>query len=335
MTIEHSLKPPYDDQPIHRLSLDNIRRAMDVIDPVFLASPQYRSEPLNETLGCDLVLKVETTNPIRSFKGRGASFLIKQRLRKGELTGKRLVAASAGNWGQALAHACRSAGLPLLLYASTSANQFKIERMRALGAEVRLHGADFDAAKTEAQAFAASIGGLMLADGLDAEAAEGAGTIAVELMAMEQPPDCIVVPLGNGAMLTGIARWAKAVNPAIEIIGVQASGADAMEKSWRHGKLVFPASINTIADGIGVRVPIKEAVQDMNGIVDDVHLVEDGAIIAAMKLILRKTGLVTEPSGAAGVAAILARQGQFKGRRIATILCGSNITDEQFQTWLA
>ena len=334
MTMNQGLKLPSDDRPGHRLRLDNIRRAMDVIDPIFLASPQFQCEPLNEALGCDLVLKLETANPIRSFKGRGASFLIKERLRKGELAGKHLVAASAGNWGQALAYACRSAALPLLLYAATEANPLKIERMRKLGAEVRLHGADFDAAKTEAQAYAQSSGGLMLADGLDAEAAEGAGTIAVELMAMEPKPDCLVVPLGNGALLTGIARWAKAVNPGVEIIGVQAQGADAMEKSWRHGKLVFPSSVLTIADGIGVRVPIAEAVEDMQGIVDDVHLVDDATIIAAMKLIFRTAGLLTEPSGAAGLAAILARPEHFRGRRVAAILCGSNLTDAQVRAWL-
>lgn len=325
---------PEDLRPDHRLSLRNIQAALDVIDPVFLASPQYECDALSEALGCGLTLKLETANPIRSFKGRGASFLIRRRLALGMLADRRLVAASAGNWGQALAHACRSAGLPLLLYAATEANPLKIERMRALGATVRLHGHDFDAAKAEAQAFADSSGGMMLADGLDPEAAEGAATIAVELMAADRKPDCIVVPLGNGALLTGVARWAKAVRPGVEIIGVQAEGADAMEKSWRHGQLVFPGAISTIADGIGVRVPIAEAVQDMQGIVDDVHLVSDAAIVSAMKLAFKLGGIVAEPSGAAGMAAILARPEHFRGRRIAVILCGSNLTDAQARTWL-
>ena len=325
---------PADPAPGHRLSLANILRAQGVIDPVFQGSPQYDCEPLGEALACALTLKLETANPIRSFKGRGASFLIKERLAQGGLDGRRIVGASAGNWGQALAYACRSAGLPLLLYAATAANPLKVERMRALGAEVRLQGADFDAAKAEAQAFAASSGGLMLADGLDVEAAEGAGTIGVELLAGNAAFDAIVVPLGNGALLTGVARWAKAVQPNIEIIGVQAVGADAMEKSWRHGKLVFPSSIATIADGIGVRVPIAEAVEDMRGLVDDVHLVEDAAIIASMRLLFAKAGLVIEPSGAAGVAAILSRPEHFRGRRVAVILCGGNMTAAQVRTWL-
>lgn len=334
MTAQHPSQIQADPHPGHRLKLDNIRRAMEVIDPVFLHSPQYDCEALSQAIGCDLTIKLETANPIRSFKGRGASFLIAERLRRGEIGGRALLGASAGNWGQALAYACRSHGLPLILYAATKANPLKVERMRALGAEVRLSGEDFDAAKETAEAFAAETGAIMLADGLDPEASEGAGTIALELMAGPTPPDCIVVPLGNGAMLTGIARWAKAVNPAVEIIGVQATGADAMEKSWRSRTLVFPKSVATIADGIGVRVPIAEAVVDMNGLVNDVHLVEEAALVEAMKLFHGAAGLVAEPSGAAGLAAILSRPDLFRGRRMATILCGGNLTAEQMRTWL-
>ncbi|MDP2118376.1 MAG: pyridoxal-phosphate dependent enzyme [Hoeflea sp.] len=334
MTAHDAMPLPEDAHPEHRLKLESIRRAMEVIDPVFLHSPQYDCEALSQALGCPLTIKLETANPIRSFKGRGATFLIRERLARGEIDGRRLVGASAGNWGQALAYACRSHGLPLILYAATSANPLKVERMRGFGAEVRLAGDDFDAAKQEAEAYAMESGGMMLADGLDPEASEGAGTIALELMAGPTPPDCIVVPLGNGAMLTGIARWAKAVHPAIEIIGVQAAGADAMEKSWRSGKLVFPETVSTIADGIGVRVPIAEAVEDMNGLVDDVHLVEEAALVEAMKLFHAKAGLVAEPSGAAGLAAILSRPEHFRGRRVATILCGGNLTGEQMRTWL-
>jgi len=322
---------PGDPLPQHRLSLAAIRRAVDVIDPVFLGSPQYRCEPLDDALGCAVTLKVETANPIRSFKGRGASFLIRERA--STLHGRQVIGASAGNWGQALAYACRDVGLPLTLFASVNANPLKVERMRALGAAMRLTGEDFDAAKSAAEAFARANGGVMLADGLDKEAAEGAGTMAAELLA-EAALDAIVVPLGNGALLTGIARWAHAVNPAIEVIGVQAKGADAMERSWRSGTLVFPPSIETIADGIGVRVPIPEAVEDMKGIVRDVHLVDDAAIIAATKLLFHKAGLVTEPSGAAGIAAIMSRRDHFRDRRVATIICGGNMTEAQMQEWL-
>lgn len=321
---------PQDPSPHHRLPLADFLKARQLIDPVFLYSPQFNCESLSDALGVHLTLKLETANPIRSFKGRGADFLITSMLRSEPA----IVGASAGNWGQALAYACRSVGQKLILFASINANPLKVERMRALGAEVRLHGEDFDAAKSEAARFATEHRLRMVADGLDPEASIGAGTMAMELTERGVALDAILVPLGNGAMLTGIGRWIKAASPQTKVIGVQASGADAMEISWRTGKLVFPDSVATIADGIGVRVPIAEAVADMADTVDDVALVDDAHIIAAMKLLFHKAGIVTEPSGAAGVAAILAHAARFKDQRVAAIICGGNITEEQFKTWI-
>ncbi len=325
---------PVDPSPEHRISLSEIVRAHAIIDPVFLNSPQYDCEALSQALGCGLTLKVETVNPIRSFKGRGAGFLIDRLKAEVKGSGQPLVGASAGNWGQALAYACRAAGLPLILHASVNANPLKVERMRALGADVRLDGFDFDASKIAAKSFADAAGLRMVADGLDVEASEGAGTIGMELLADGAHFDAVVVPLGNGAMLTGIARWFKAASPATKIYGVCATGADAMEKSWRRGRILLPPRIDTIADGIGVRVPIPEAVHDMTGLVDDVLLVDDSAIVAAMRLLHRQAGLVSEPSGAAGVAALSVHRDRFAGQRCATIICGSNLTDDQIARWL-
>jgi threonine dehydratase len=327
--------PLTDPFPDHRIRLADIIRAQTVIDPVFLNSPQYDCEPLSAALGCHLTLKVETINPVRSFKGRGADFLISSLKPEAIRKGQPIVGASAGNWGQALAYSCRAVGLPLILFASVNANPLKVERMRALGADVRLAGVDFDASKMAAKAFADASGLRMVADGLDVEASEGAGTMAMELLAYGAQYDAVLVPLGNGAMLTGIARWFKAASPATYIYGVCATGADAMEKSWRSGNILLPASIATIADGIGVRVPIPEAVHDMNSIVDDVLLVEDSAIIDAMRLLHRQAGLIAEPSGAAGIAALMTYRERFAGQRVATIVCGGNLTGEQVRQWLA
>ncbi len=326
-------RPFVDPMPGHRIRLSEIERACAVIDPVFLHSPQYACEPLSTLLGCQLTLKVETLNPIRSFKGRGADFLIHGLKEESARTGQPIVGASAGNWGQALAWSCRAAGLPLILYASVNANPLKVERMRALGAEVRLAGVDFDAAKIAAKTFAEITALRMVADGLDVAASEGAGTMAVELLARGAAYDAVLVPLGNGAMLTGIARWFKAASPATRIYGICAVGADAMEKSWRGGTIVEPESIQTIADGIGVRVPIPEALSDMKGLVDDVLLVDDATIVAAMQLVYREAGLITEPSGAAGIAGLMRHRGLFAGQRVATILCGSNVTEAQMAAW--
>jgi threonine dehydratase len=314
----------------HRLSLEHIAQAMQIIDPVFLNTPQYRLEPLEAQLGCRLVIKVETLNPIRSFKGRGASLFVAQ-----VAPGDTLVCASAGNFGQAMAYACRARGVKLIVYASVNANPLKIERMRALGAEVRLHGEDFDAAKLEAKRFAAQSGTRMVEDSLEPATGEGAGTMAVELLRWPEPFDAVLVALGNGAMLTGVGRWLKAHAPNTEVIGVAARGAPAMEESWRTGKIVEHERIDTIADGIGVRVPVPEAVADMRGTVDDVLLVGDDTTIAAMKLLHQHAGIVVEPSGAVGVAALLEHRERFAGKLVATIICGGNLTPQQIEQWLA
>jgi len=321
-----------DSRPNHRLSLDRIREAADEIDPVFLGSPQFDCEPLSEALGCHLTLKLETCNPIRSFKGRGAAFFVDRALSRGDL--RPMVCASAGNFGQALAYACRSRGRNLVVYAAETANPKKIERMKALGAEVRLEGDDFDGAKAAARGYASEIDGWMVEDGLEPEISEGAGTIGVELVGRNELYDLVAIALGNGALLNGTARWLKAASPSTRVLGVSSVGADAMECSWRSGTLVERESVSTIADGIGVRVPIQEAIDDMYGLADDVALVEDSDILTAMRLLYRHAGLLIEPAGAVGVAAILADRERFEGRRVATILCGSHLTDAQVREWI-
>jgi threonine dehydratase len=313
----------------HRLSLDSIAQAMSTIDPVFLNSPQFVSEPLSAILGCELVVKVETLNPIRSFKGRGASHFVACMA-----TTQPLVCASAGNFGQALAYACRARGIELTVYASVNANPLKLERMRALGARVVLEGADFDAAKLAAKHYAADMGLPMIEDGLQPLLSEGAGTIAIELLREPKPFDALLVSLGNGAMLNGIARWMKANAPRTAIVAVCAEGASAMLESWRASKVIEHPTIDTIADGIGVRVPIPEAVEDMQGIVDEGLLVTDEQMIRAMRLAYEHLGLLLEPSGAAGLAALMTNRERFAGQRVATVLCGGNLTMEQARAWL-
>ncbi len=319
--------------PGHRLSLANIARSVSVIPSEFLNSPQYNCEPLSDALGCQLTLKLDFTNPIRSFKGRGASFLVSEMQRRGDT--RAIVCASAGNWGQAMAYACRSLNLSIVIYASVHASPLKIERMRALNAEVRLAGEDFDAAKDAAKAYAKSINGWMVEDGFETEVSEGHGTLAMELLAHANAFDAVTIPLGNGAMLNGMARWIKAATPHTRVLGVSAEGADAMEKSWRQQRLISRSSAATIADGIAVRVPIAEAVEDMQGLVDDVLLIKDSHIVDAMKLVYQHAGYMLEPAGAVGVAAVVAHRMQFAGQRVATVLCGSNITTSQFEAYVS
>jgi threonine dehydratase len=313
-----------------RLSPERIAKAATVIDPVFLDSPQFLAEPLSRDLDVELVVKVETTNPIRSFKARGTEFLMASLDDQ-----RRLVCATAGNFGQGMAWSARKRDLSLTVFTGMTANPLKVERMRALGAEVRLVGKDVDEAHGAAVEFAKESGARLVEDGRDPEIAEGAGTIGRELLRWPAAFDSILVPLGDGALLAGIAAWVKANTPATQMIGVCASGAPAMERSWRAGRAIELPSAETIADGIAVRSPFPEAVGDLTGTVDDVLLVEESSMVAAIRRAHADLGVVLEPAGAAALAAVIAEPDRFRGQLVAVILSGGNATTPQVSAWLA
>jgi len=313
-----------------RLFVGNIERASQLIDPVFLNTPQFQSDRLSQQLAMEMILKIETVNPIRSFKGRGAEFLVAC-LPAGQQT---LVCASAGNFGQGLAYAARKRGSRAIVFAAQTASPVKIERMRELGADVRLFGSDFDQAKEEARRFAESTGARFIEDGREAEIAEGAGTIAIEICRAAKPFDALLVPLGDGALVAGIGLWMKAHSPSTRIIGVCPAGSPAMAMSWREGKLCSTESISTIADGLAVRVPVPESLLNLAELMDEVLTVEDESLIEAMRLVFRFHGLVTEPAGVAGLAAAITYKEQFRAARLATPLCGGNLTSDQIRRWL-
>jgi threonine dehydratase len=316
-----------------RLSLENIEEASRIIDPVFTGSPQFTDPGLNEELGFELACKVETLNPIKSFKGRGADYLVKKLPRDVD----RLVCASAGNFGQGMAYAAGGRGMRLTVFAAENANPVKLERMLKLGAEVITGGRDFDEAKAAAKEYAERKGVYFVEDGREPATAEGAGTIGLELARWPLPPkqfDAILVPLGNGALLAGVGLWFKAISPQTQVIGVCAEGAPAMERSWSSGHSVSTEKAETIADGIAVRVPVSEALDDLRFVVDDVLLVDDRIILGAMKLLFRCLGAVIEPAGAAGAAAAVKYRERFAGQTVATVLCGGNLTEMQKRNWL-
>jgi len=300
-----------------RLSLANIEEASQIVDPVFLRSPQIVWQNFAE--GLDLHLKIETLNPIRSFKGRGADYFVA----KLPSSTRRLVAGSAGNFGQGLAYAARRHGIQVEIFAAESANPRKVAAMRRFGARVHLAGADFDAAKLAGKAYAAQHGLFFAEDGREAEFSEGAGTIGVELAPLDL--DVLLIPLGNGALLGGVARWMKAHSPRTRIVGVCAAAAPSMEQSWRRGTAVDTATANTIADGIAVRVPIPEAVADVRELMDDCLLIGDAQTKRAMNRIQSELGIAAEASGAIGVAAAHLIADKMRGGRVATLICGGNV----------
>jgi threonine dehydratase len=314
------------------ISLQRIEEAVSAIDPIFLDTPQFRNERLSESLGADVSVKVECLNPLRSFKGRGASYFTHLH---GDTAPRPWVCASAGNFGQGLAFAARGRGIPLEVFAAETANPFKVERMRRLGAEVKLTGSDFDAAKETARAYASERRATFVEDGRDDAITEGAGTIGVEILRNGSRFDSVLIPLGNGALLNGIGAWIKEHSPSTAVVGVSAARAPAMERSFRAGKPVaLDEPVTTIADGVGTRVPIPEAVTTMLQVADDVLLVEEEPIAASMRVLFHELGIVVEGAGAITLAAATAFRERFEGQRILLLIGGGNADERDIQRYL-
>ncbi len=305
-----------------RIAVGRIAAASRAIPPVFRDTPQFVPEPLAHRIGVRVLCKVETVNPIRSFKGRGAEWLLATLAKRPA----RLVTASAGNFGQGLAYAARARGWPVTVFASHGANPRKLAAMRVLGAEVRLAGRDFDEAKDAAREWAARrAGACFVEDGREQAVTEGAGTIALELLARGEAFEAVVVPVGNGALVAGMGAWIKAHRPSVRVVGVCASGAPSMALSWEAGRPVATDRARTAADGIAVRVPVPEAVEQLRAVVDEMLLVDERSIRRAMGLLAGDAGLIAEPAGAAGLAGVLVARERFAGTTVATVVCGANV----------
>lgn len=316
-----------------RLDIDRIQEARSSIDPVFLDTPQYECGSLADVLGCPMTLKIETLNPVRSFKGRGTETAVSRLVRcKGAATP--ICAASAGNLGQALAYSGERRGVTVTVVAARTANSFKIERIRALGGTVRLEGDDIEDARLLAHRIAERGEAHLIEDSLDLGTCEGAGTIGMELLDGDPRIDVLLLALGGGALASGVGYVAKCIAPQVEVIAIQPAGAPAMALSWRHGSVVQTEKIDTIADGVAGRCPIPEVLDDLLVVVDDVLLVEEDSIKAGMRLLLHHAGLVVEPSAALGVAAVLENPDRFAGRRVATVICGSNVVPDDYERWV-
>src|SRR6266851_254649 len=203
------------------LSLERIDAASRTIDPVFRNSPLVRHDALDREAGCAISAKVETLNPIRSFKGRGADFFVQNLTR----SAGPLVSASAGNFGQGLAFASAKVNLPLTVFAAKTASPVKVTAMRRLGAKVRLVGVDLDEDKSGDKRYAEEKGLLFVEDGGHGAFGEGAGTIASELTPAHGGFDSVLVSLGNGALVSGIGAWMRHAAPQTRVIGVVAEGA--------------------------------------------------------------------------------------------------------------
>ncbi len=314
-----------------RLDMARVQAARGLIEPIFLDTPLYPCEALETSLGCKVSIKLETANPVRSFKARGAEVVASLLADNGSHA---VVCASAGNLGQALAWSGRARGLQVTVVASRDAPQVKLDRIRFLDAKVELVDGDIEMARQRAAIIARRENLRLIEDSLDIETCEGAATIGLELAKAETTFDVALVALGGGALATGVGHVLKAMAPAVEVICVQPHGAPAMTYSWRERRVITTDLTDTIADGVAGRYPISAVLNDLLVVADDAVLVREASIIAGMKMLLDHAGLIVEPSAALGVAAILENRDRFAGRHVVTIVCGSNVDPAAYRRWI-
>jgi threonine dehydratase len=306
-----------------------IRAAHTAIDPAFTNSPQYVHDGLSRRLGVPVIVKVETVNPIRSFKGRGTWIVVHALAGEGRIARERPVACvSAGNFGQGIAYAARSLGIPAIVFTSRNANKGKVERMRALGADVIAVGETFDDARDASEEYARENRVELVVDDEDQRIACGAGTLALEVADAAASghlpkPVAAIIPVGNGALINGVASWLRATLPECRVVGVQAEAAAAMARSFEAGRAVDTDTADTFADGIATRVAIPNAVALLAGRVDEMRLASEAALRDAQSVLTEELGITVEGAAAATWAGVLA--GPRPAGPVLLIVTGSNV----------
>ncbi|MBI4190076.1 MAG: threonine ammonia-lyase [Betaproteobacteria bacterium] len=301
--------------------LKEIRTAADALRGNIVDTPCLHSRTLSEVIGAEVYLKFENLQFTAAFKERGALnkllSLTPQQRRAG------VIAASAGNHAQGVAYHAKRLGIPAVIVMPRFTPHVKVERTRSHGAEVVLHGDNFDAAKTHGDALAAQRGLTLVHPYDDDKIIAGQGTIALEMLAACPQLETLVIPIGGGGLIAGMAIAAKAIKPAIEIIGVQARHYPSMYCAVRGEKAAFGPS--TIAEGIAVKEPGALTLPIVRELVTDIVLVDEGAFEQAIVLLLEIEKTVAEGAGAAGLAALLSCPQRFAGRKVGLVLCGGNI----------
>ena len=281
------------------------------------------AEHLGRDSDTQIYLKLETDLPTGSFKPRGAIYALMKNLQQRSIKG--VVAASTGNHGAAVAYAARLAKLPATIVLPESPNPIKRARIVALGANVMEVESKGGALANAAAAFAEANDYYFLNDASDELVPAGTATIAAEIMDELPTPDVIIVPMGDTALIRGVAAEAKHRHPTVRIVGVQAAQAPSYARSWQEERVVTTDTCDTIADGLATCIPLESNVRAIRELVDDVTLVSEDEMLRAIRLLLFEEHLVAEPAGAAAAAAYLQQPKVYAGRSVVLLVTGSSI----------
>jgi len=306
------------------LDLNTIKKAYERVSGVVHRTPLSHAPILSDMSDYDVYLKKENLQRTGAFKLRGAFNKIASLVESGKKDG--VVAASAGNHAQGVAFAAKHFGIEATIVMPESTPLTKVLGVKEFGAEVILHGGNYDEAYAYALTYAQTHKKDFVHPFTDEEVIAGQGTIALEILEEIEDIDVLVVPVGGGGLISGIAVAAKAINPAIKIVAVSAEGAPAMKRSYDAKRALDTLDVRTIADGIAVRDTSKETLAYILQYVDQFESVCDDEIASAILFLLEKQKVLVEGAGAVGVAALLHNKLDLpKNSKVAIVLSGGNI----------
>jgi threonine dehydratase len=306
------------------ITLDDVKAAQERLRGVIKQTPLSYAPRLSEIVGAEVFVKKENLQNTGAFKIRGAFNKISTLSEEEKARG--VIAASAGNHAQGVAFSAGHYGIKAYIVMPESTPLLKVNGTKALGAEVILHGNSYDEAYAYAQNYAQKHTLTFIHPFTDEKVIAGQGTVALEMLDEVPDLDVLLVPVGGGGLISGVAVAAKSIKPDIKVIGVTAAGAPAMRNSFLNKKLQDSLSVRTIADGIAVRDTALETYTYISQFVDDIVAVDDEEIANAILFLIERQKLVVEGAGAVGVAAILHGRIAFeKGQKIGVLLSGGNI----------
>jgi threonine dehydratase len=307
-----------------RPELATIREAREFLAQYLGATRLIAAPYLSGKMGKRVYLKLEAELPTGSFKVRGALWGLASRLKNGPV--EEVVACSTGNHGAAVAWAAKLLGVKARIFLPAGCNPVKRGKIASLGAEiVESGGTDLAAAFELAAEYAKRPGVYFLNDSTDEDLPAGPGTIGCEILEQLPEVSAIVVPMGDTALIRGVAAAVKQIAPRVRIIGVQAERAPSYFQSWKENRVVGTETCDTIADGLATRTPDAANVSSIKKLVDDVVLVSDEQMLRAIEILLAEEHVLAEPAGAASTAALLNAGTDF-GENVVLVVSGANIS---------
>ena len=308
---------------MHLVTFQDILHARQTIAPHLRPTPLYAYGGLSDLVGAKVWVKHENHQPVGAFKVRGGINLVAHL--SDEERARGVITASTGNHGQSIAYAARLFGVRAIVGMPQGSNPGKVAAIRNLGAEIHFHGRDFDDARLYVESLSKSEGLRYVSAGNEAHLVAGVGTYTLEIVEALPDVDVIVVPVGGGSGASGACTVVKTINPAIQVIGVQAEKAPSAYLSWKEGRRV-EAGMETFAEGLATRAPFDLPQAILRQHLDDFVLVSEREIKRAVVLMLKHTHNLAEGAGAAALAAALKLKERLADKKVALVQSGGNLS---------